>query len=153
MNIFTFQIDFLMMSIHNTPISSPIQLLIAEDHILYRNALRQSLSRYPDIECRAMAGNGRELLELLARVPVDAVLLDINMPVMDGIQVLPVIRTTYPHIKVIILSMQNNEGMIEQLLRAGAHAYALKTAEASVIFETVRACMQETPRSGIAENR
>jgi DNA-binding NarL/FixJ family response regulator len=89
------------------------------------------------------AENGRELLELISLQLPDVILLDIQMPIMDGITALPLIRARYPFVKVIILSMHNDHGMINHLMEKGADAFLPKNSEIQIIYETIQACHEQ----------
>ena len=91
-----------------------IKVIIADDHVLFRAGVKTSLSIKKDVELIAEADNGMQLLNLLKHYEPDVILLDIQMPIMDGIQTLPEIRKLYPHVKVIILSMHNDHSMISK---------------------------------------
>src|SRR6188768_1830912 len=93
-----------------------IKVLITDDHALFRTGVKTSLAHYDDIEFLGEAENGNQLLELLTTTKPDVILLDIQMPVMDGIATLPEVRKLYPSVKVIILSMHNDHSMISKLM-------------------------------------
>lgn len=118
-------------------LSVPIQVAIADDHVRYRGGIKAMLSGKPDVQLTAEAGNGQELLELLSTTPINVVLLDIRMPIMDGVATLPIIREKFPDIKVIMLSMHNEHHMINELMLQGAHTYLSKTSDAEIIYQTI----------------
>ncbi|PZR18869.1 MAG: DNA-binding response regulator, partial [Azospira oryzae] len=95
--------------------SNPIKVAIADDHALFRAGVKTALSTKKDVELVAEAENGMQLLNLLKHIEPDVILLDIQMPIMDGIATLPEIRKSYPQVKVIILSMHNDHSMISKL--------------------------------------
>lgn len=126
------------------PVSdSMINVIIADDHEVYRSSLRRLLSLKTDLYFLHEACNGSELLECLTTVIPHVVLLDIQMPVMDGVATLPRIRECYPDIKVIMLSLHNDHIMISRLMELGAHAYLQKTADPEIIYETILACCEQ----------
>src|ERR1700759_1149154 len=100
----------------------PIKVAIADDHALFRAGVKTALAVKKDVELIAEADNGMQLLNLLKHLDPDVILLDIQMPIMDGIQTLPEIRKEHPHVKVIILSMHNDHSMISKLLDVWAQA-------------------------------
>ncbi|MFA6150986.1 MAG: response regulator transcription factor [Chitinophagaceae bacterium] len=108
---------------------SPIQYIITDDHKIFRQGLRLALNNYPDLEFAGEAANGFELLSLLATKKPDVILLDLKMPEMDGRQVLKEIKSKYPEIKILILTMFEEEHFILQLIEEGANGYLLKNAE------------------------
>ncbi len=118
----------------------PIKVAIADDHARYRGGIKDVLSSHSDINLMVEAENGRDLLERIGIEMPDVILLDIQMPIMDGIATLPLIRKRYPQIKVIMLSMHNDPGMTRHLMERGADAYLTKNAEVSIIYETIYAC-------------
>ena len=89
-----------------------IKVAIADDHALFRAGVKTALSVKKDVELIAEADNGMQLLNLLKHIEPDVILLDIQMPIMDGIQTLPEIRKIRPEAKVIILSMHNDHSMM-----------------------------------------
>ena len=93
-----------------------IKVAIADDHALFRAGVRTALAAKRDVELIAEADNGMQLLNLLRHIEPDIILLDIQMPIMDGIQTLPEIRKLRPEAKVIILSMHNDHSMISKLM-------------------------------------
>lgn len=90
-----------------------IKVLIADDHVLYRAGVKAALSSKNDIKVIAEADNGMHLLTMLKTVEPDVILLDIQMPIMDGICTLPEIKKNYPNIKVIMLTMLEDHSMIK----------------------------------------
>src|SRR5580700_6422997 len=105
----------------NSDANRAIKVVIADDHALFRAGVKTALSIKKDVELIAEADNGMQLLNLLRHLEPDVVLLDIQMPIMDGIQTLPEIRKDHPHVKVIILSMHNDHSMISKLMEIGAN--------------------------------
>lgn len=114
-----------------------IRLIIADDHEIFRDGLALMLSRQPNISLVGQAGNGRELLELLSAIEVDVVMTDLKMPLMDGITATRNLLKQYPHIKIIALSMFDEEEMIVEMLEAGAKGYLLKNADKQEIIEAI----------------
>lgn len=117
-----------------------IKIAIADDHKILKEGIKTVLSYYSDVKVIAEADNGRQLLNLLQQTAPDVVLLDIQMPVMDGITTLPKIRKLYPGIKVIILSIHNDVVIITKLLQSGAHSYLMKDSDPSTIYSTIKSC-------------
>src|SRR5918996_3827088 len=109
--------------------SDVIKVAIADDHALFRTGVKTSLSIRKDIQMVAEAENGMQLLNLLKHIEPDVILLDIQMPIMDGIQTLPEIRKIRPEAKVIILSMHNDHSMISKLMEIGANSYLTKNSD------------------------
>ena len=106
----------------------PVRLLLADDHTLVRAGLRKLLESIPDIEVVGEADDGLALLELAAQLQPDLVLMDISMPGLNGLEATARLGKTWPTIRVLILSMHQNEEYVRQALRHGAAAYLLKDA-------------------------
>lgn len=103
-----------------------IKVLIADDHQIVIDGLRSILDMEETVEVVAEASDGMEVLDKLKNETVDIVILDINMPVMDGIETAIKIRELYPNLKVLILTMYNNAEFIKRLNLAGADGFILK---------------------------
>jgi DNA-binding NarL/FixJ family response regulator len=117
-----------------------IQVIIADDHVLYRAGVKTALSSKKDIKIIAEADNGAHLLNMLKGLKPDVILLDIQMPIMGGIETLPEIKKLYPHIKVIMLTMVDDQSMITRLMELGANSYLTKTSDSEVIYEAIKTC-------------
>jgi len=114
------------------------RIFLVDDHTIVRDGLRALLANEPDISIVGEAGNGQELLDLLPTTPADVVLLDANMPVLDGLATTLRLRAEYPHVRVLILSMLAHERYIGQLFDAGAAGYVLKSAEKGEILVAIQ---------------
>ena len=123
--------------------SSPINVIIADDHVLYRAGVKTALSSKKDIKIIAEADNGSHLLMLLKAVQPDVILLDIQMPIMDGVTALPEIKKLYPHVKVIMLTMMDDHSMITRLMELGANSYLTKTSDSEIIYEAIKTCHEQ----------
>ena len=122
---------------------SVIKVAIADDHALFRSGVRTALSVKKDVELIAEADNGMQLLNLLKHIEPDVILLDIQMPIMDGISTLPEIRKMYPHVRVIILSMHNDHSMISRLMEIGANSYLTKNSDPETIYQAIKTCFEQ----------
>jgi DNA-binding NarL/FixJ family response regulator len=120
-----------------------IKVVIADDHTLFRAGVKTALSVKKDVELVAEADNGMQLLNLLKHIEPDVILLDIQMPIMDGIATLPEIRKLYPQIKVIILSMHNDHSMISKLMEIGANSYLTKNSDSETIYNAIKTCYEQ----------
>jgi len=121
----------------------PIKVAIADDHTLFRAGVKTVLAMKRDIEMIAEADNGMQLLNLLKHIEPDVILLDIQMPIMDGIATLPEIRKLYPHVKVIMLSMHNDHSMISKLMEIGANSYLTKNSDSETIYQAIKTCFEQ----------
>jgi DNA-binding NarL/FixJ family response regulator len=115
----------------------PINLAIADDHKIFRNGLKAALEDYPDFNLLIEASNGKELIGQLATHTPDVVLMDIKMPEMDGMQTTAYINQNFKHVKVLALSMHNEDKYIVDMMKAGASGYLLKNAEPEEIIEAI----------------
>lgn len=104
-----------------------IKVIIAEDHVVLRQGLRILLEQDESLQIVGKADNGSEVLRLLEGRAADVVLMDINMPVMDGYEATAELREHFPETKVIALSMLNNVPVVQKMLDCGASGYLLKT--------------------------
>ncbi len=114
-----------------------IRFIIADDHKIFREGLRLVLSDDPGLHFVAEAEHGEELLQILKGNEADVILLDLKMPVMDGLAATKEIRANYPNVKILILTMHDEEHMILHMLEAGANGYLLKNADPSEIKKAI----------------
>ncbi|UAY50739.1 response regulator transcription factor [Ferruginibacter albus] len=121
----------------------PIKVIIADDHVLYRAGVKTALSAKKDIKVIAEADNGVHLLNMLKMIQPDVILLDIQMPIMDGIGALPEIKKNWPHIKVIMLTFMDDHSMITKLMELGANSYLAKTSDSEIIYEAIKTCFEQ----------
>lgn len=104
------------------------KILIADDHQLVIDGIKLMLSTEKDLECVAEAHSGQEVLDYLKAQPVDMVILDINMPGMNGVETSRALQREYPGVKILALSMLKEASLIKLMLKNGAHGYVLKHA-------------------------
>jgi DNA-binding NarL/FixJ family response regulator len=115
----------------------PIRILIADDHTVVRAGIRDLLRTDPELEVVGEAADGDETLRLTATLEPDLVLLDITMPPENGIKTAERLREEHPEVKVLILTMHEDEVVLQEALRAGAVGYLIKRAEASEILQAI----------------
>jgi DNA-binding NarL/FixJ family response regulator len=120
-----------------------VKVAIADDHALFRAGVKTALSSRKDIQMIAEAENGMQLLNLLKHIKPDVILLDIQMPIMDGLTALPEIKKLYPDIKVIMLSMINDPSMITRMMEVGANSYLTKESDSETIYQAIMTCFNE----------
>lgn len=116
---------------------APIKLGIVDDHKIFRNGLKATLEECEDFEIILEASNGKELVGLLTTKTPDVILMDIKMPEMDGIQTATYVHQYFKEIKILALSMFNEDKYIVDMMKAGASGYLLKNAEPEEIIEAV----------------
>jgi DNA-binding NarL/FixJ family response regulator len=104
-------------------------VIIVDDHTLFRNGLRILLNTLEDYQVIGEASNGKQFLELLEKDIPDLVLLDINMPVMDGIEAATIAQKLYPDLKIITLSMYGEEDYYYKMVNAGVKGFVLKNSD------------------------
>lgn len=114
------------------------KILIADDHQLVIDGIKLMLSTEKDLECIAQAHSGQEVLDYLQSYPVDMVILDINMPGINGVETCRIIHREYPEIKVLVLSMLKEASLIKLMLKNGAHGYVLKHAGKEEVIIAIR---------------
>ena len=114
-----------------------IRIALADDHQLFRNGLKILLGGYPEFEVVAEASNGTELLKVLENCPTDIVLMDINMPEMDGVEATSRISRQIPEVFVIALSMYGEEEYYYRMVEAGAKGFILKDSDISDVHDAI----------------
>ncbi|ARS35597.1 response regulator [Pontibacter actiniarum] len=106
-----------------------VRLILADDHKLIRDGVKALLDGQPDgVDIVGEAASGKELVEILGHAAADVVLLDINMPDMDGFEALRLVKQQHPDVKVLVLSMLDHERYVHQMMELGASGYVLKNA-------------------------
>jgi len=117
----------------------PIRVLIADDHALFVDGLRALLEDTPDIEVAADAADGKEAIRLAAEIQPDVVLMDINMPGVNGIRATREMLRTLPDLGVVMVTMVEEGASVFAAMRAGARGYVLKGRRHDEMLETIRA--------------
>jgi DNA-binding NarL/FixJ family response regulator len=117
--------------------TTTISLVIADDHEIFRDGLALMLSKQDAVMLTGQAADGEELLQLVGEVRPDIVLTDIKMPRLDGIAATRILLQRYPGLKIIALSMYEEDDLIVEMLEAGARGYLLKNADKKEIMEAV----------------
>ena len=119
-----------------------IKVLIVDDQKLIREGLNMMLSLYDDIEAIGEATNGEEAIQKVEETDVDVILMDIRMPVMDGVVATGKIKEKYPHIKILVLTTFNEDEYIFQGLKNGADGYVLKDVSSEELVNDIKAIYQ-----------
>ncbi|WP_278264466.1 response regulator transcription factor [Nocardia sp. AG03] len=122
--------------------NTPTRILLADDHALVRSGLRMILDNEPDLLVVAEAANGFDAVTALADDEIDLVILDIAMPRMTGIQAAREITRTHQSVRILMLSMYDNEQYFFESLKAGASGYVLKSVADRDLIEACRATMR-----------
>lgn len=128
--------------ITRTMTDEKLSVIIADDHTLFINGLRMLLENEADIEILNVAGDGKELMGLLNTHKPGLILLDINMPGINGLEALRRIKAYHPKIKVIMLSTYNEEHLIEKARTGGAEGYLFKNVEKGELLSAMHAVWQ-----------
>lgn len=115
-----------------------INLIIADDHTLFIDGLRLLMNDEIDMRIVEIANDGKELLGILKINTADIVLLDINMPVLNGLEAVRYIKQTNPSLKIIMLSTYNDDHLVEKAKALGANGYLLKTTNKDELLQTIR---------------
>lgn len=115
-----------------------IKIAIVDDHKIFREGLKSTLGDYDGIHLLSESCNGKEIVDRLTHEQPDVVLMDMKMPVMDGIQATTLINKNYKNIKILALSMFDDDKYILSMMKAGARGYLLKSAEPDEIVEAIK---------------
>lgn len=116
-----------------------IKLLVADDHLIVREGLRLILETAEDMELVSEASNGREAVEFASRLNPDVILMDLRMPVLDGMGAIEAIRKAQPQIAIVILTNFNEDELMVRGLAAGAKGFLLKDTDRETLLNTIRA--------------
>jgi len=116
-----------------------ITYIIADDHKVFRQGLRYTLNSDSGLQCVGEAENGVELLKLLETVQPDVILLDMKMPEMDGMEATKAIKAQYPEVKIVVLTMYDDENFVLHMLDMGVNGYLIKNADPDEITKAMYA--------------
>lgn len=115
-----------------------IKVIIADDHQMFIDGIKSLLVNEKGIKVAGQALNGKEVIALLEKEPADIVLLDVNMPEMDGIEATKLIRQRFPSVKILMLTMYNNHEFVFGLMNAGASGYILKNTGRTELLDAIK---------------
>ena len=119
-----------------------MRIIIADDHDLFVEGLTELLSRQPDIELLGQARDGLQAVEQTSLLKPDIILMDVAMPRLNGIKASRQIKTKFPDVKILMLSMHNDRELITESLKAGAKGYILKECTSEELYEALKCVMQ-----------
>ena len=119
-----------------------INILVVDDHAVVRAGLRAVIQSDPDLNIIAEATGGLEALSLIEKAQPDVIVLDLSMPDMDGIMVTKTLHARYPGIRILILTVHEDEAMLREVMRSGASGYILKHAAEDDLIEAIKLIMQ-----------
>jgi len=119
-----------------------IKIILADDYDAIRKAQRGILETEPDFEIVGEARNGREVIQLVEQSQPDIVITDINMPEVNGTEVVRWLRRSYPEVKVIAFSSHAEEGYVLAMLKSGASGYVLKPPLVNELIQAIRAVLK-----------
>lgn len=122
--------------------NEPVKLIIADDHVLFIEGLKSLIQQEKDFRIMSVANDGRELLDILKREKPNLILMDINMPNLNGIEATRYVKQFDNAIKVIILSTYNEDLLIEKAKQNGANGYLLKNCSKEDLLQTIRMVLQ-----------
>ena len=119
-----------------------MKLLVAEDQSMLRDAMCQLLTFQPDVDSVLQAKDGQEAIQLLEKEPVDIAILDVEMPVKTGLEVLEWIRAEKPETKVVVVTTFKRPGYFERAVKAGVDAYVLKERSIADLMQTLHTVLE-----------
>lgn len=119
-----------------------IKLAVIDDQLLFRKGLIALLKDYEELDVIIEASNGKELLEQLKKTKVDVVITDLEMPVMDGIELTENVHNKYPDIKILALTMHNEDSFVIHLIEKGANGFLLKDYDIELIIDAIYAVIE-----------
>ncbi|WP_405920278.1 response regulator [Streptomyces longwoodensis] len=131
--------------IHDHRTTAPIRVLLADDHTLVRRGVRLILDAEPDLTVVAEAGDGAKAVELARRGGIDLAVLDVAMPRATGLQAARELSRRLPDLRILILTMYDNEQYFFEALKAGAGGFVLKSAADRDLVEACRAVVRDEP--------
>lgn len=114
-----------------------IRIIIADDHQIVIDGIRALIGKNPDFKIIGEAKNGKEVLDLLQYLHADIILMDLDMPVLNGLDTTTEVKKKFPKCKVIGLTMHSEPGMIRAMMESGADGYVLKTADRDMLQEGI----------------
>lgn len=134
--------------------AEPVRVLLAEDHVLFRKGLASLIDPLEDMEVVGEAGDGREALERARELMPDLILMDIQMPGWDGLKATRAIKEELPYVKIVMLTISDDDKDLFEAIKQGAEGYLLKNLSPEELFEMLRGVHRgEAPISGLTAAR
>ncbi|GAB48601.1 response regulator [Mobilicoccus pelagius] len=129
-----------------TPPTDPVRVLVVDDQELFRGSLAAVIDTQPDLTVVGEAANGLMAVEQADTLRPDVVVMDVEMPVLDGIEAAGLVRERLPHVKVVMLTVDDDDENLMRAVRLGVHGYLLKNLRPAELFDMIRAVVRgETP--------
>ncbi|MFS8082472.1 MAG: response regulator [Ginsengibacter sp.] len=125
------------------PALNVIKVAIADDHKIFRDGIKMALSSRENLKMIWEAEDGKDLIHKISIKTPDVLLMDIRMPEIDGIHAIEILRKEYEDLKIIVLTMYDDQQMISKMMEMGANAYLTKTTDPDEIYEAILTCMNE----------
>ena len=120
-----------------------IKVSIADDHKIFRDGIKMALKDRDYLKILWEAEDGKDLMHKLKLKVPDVILMDIRMPEMDGVNAISILRKEYEQIKIIVLTMYDDQEMITKMMEMGANAYLTKTTDPDEIYQAILTCMND----------
>lgn len=120
-----------------------IKIAIADDHKIFRDGIKMALSSKENLKIIWEAEDGKDLIHKIAIKKPDVLLMDIRMPEIDGINAIELLRKEYDDVKIIVLSMYDDQQTISRMMENGANAYLTKTTDPDEIYQAILTCMND----------
>lgn len=123
--------------------NSLIKIAIADDHKIFRDGIRMALKDKDFLKILWEAVDGKDLIAKMEQAAPDILLMDIRMPELDGINAIPLIKRSFNNVKIIVLTMYDDQEMITKMMEMGANAYLTKTSDSEEIYKAILTCMKD----------
>ena len=124
-------------------VENHIKIAIADDHKIFRDGIKMALSGKANLKMLWEAEDGKDLMHKMQLKQPDVLLMDIRMPEVDGINAIPILRKEYEEVKIIVLTMYDDQEMITKMMEMGANAYLTKTTDPEEIYQAILTCMND----------
>jgi DNA-binding NarL/FixJ family response regulator len=127
-----------------------LRILLVDDHVLFRKGVAALLARRPEMEVVGEASDGLEAITAAREIVPDVILMDINMPKCDGLEATRIIKRELPHVKIVILTVSDDDQNLFEAIKSGAEGYLLKDLEPAKLYDLLESVSRgEAPLSGV----